>query len=286
MTKNQELIKKPYFIAEIGINHNGDLDLTKKLIDMAKLCECDAVKFQKRDIRTVYTEKELNSDRESPWGTKFIDQKMGLEFNKAEYDEINEYCNKINITWFASAWDEKSLDFLEQYNLKYNKIASALITKLDFIEKVADQKKHTFISTGMSNYEDIDKAVEIFKKKSCSFELMHCVSTYPCPDEIINLNIIQKLKDRYHCNIGYSGHEASVVPSIIATMFGITSLERHITLDRSMYGSDQSASLEESGLRNLINSIKKIPIVIGVEDKKIFSEEIPIAKKLRYWKKN
>ena len=279
-------MKKIFTIAEIGINHNGDIDIAKKLIDMAKSCGCDAVKFQKRDIKSVYTEKELNADRESPWGKKFIDQKLGLEFEKKEYDTINEYCKKLDIIWFASAWDEKSIDFLDQYNLKYNKVASALITKLDFIEKIAQQKKYTFISTGMSNYENIDKAVEIFQKNSCPFEIMHCVSTYPCPDEILNLNIINRLKERYGCNVGYSGHEASVVPSIVAATLGVSSLERHITLDRSMYGSDQSASLEEPGLRNLISSIKKIPVVIGKEDKKIFEEEIAVAKKLRYWENN
>jgi len=279
-------MKKIFTIAEIGINHNGDIDIAKKLIDMAKSCGCDAVKFQKRDIKSVYTEKELNTDRESPWGKKFIDQKLGLEFEKKEYDTINEYCKKLDIIWFASAWDEKSIDFLDQYNLKYNKVASALITKLDFIEKIAQQKKYTFISTGMSNYENIDKAVEIFQKNSCPFEIMHCVSTYPCPDEILNLNIINRLKERYGCDVGYSGHEASVVPSIVAATLGVSSLERHITLDRSMYGSDQSASLEEPGLKNLINAIKKIPIVIGKEDKKIFQEETAVAKKLRYWENN
>ena len=279
-------MKKIFTIAEIGINHNGDIDIAKKLIDMAKSCGCDAVKFQKRDIKSVYTEKELNTDRESPWGKKFIDQKLGLEFEKKEYDTINEYCKKLDIIWFASAWDEKSIDFLDQYNLKYNKVASALITKLDFIEHIAQQKKYTFISTGMSNYENIDKAVEIFQKNSCPFEIMHCVSTYPCPDEILNLNIINRLKERYGCDVGYSGHEASVVPSIVAATLGVSSLERHITLDRSMYGSDQSASLEEPGLKNLINAIKKIPIVIGKEDKKIFQEETAVAKKLRYWENN
>lgn len=279
-------MNKIFTIAEIGINHNGDIDIAKKLIDMAKSCGCDSVKFQKRDIKSVYTEKELDSDRESPWGKKFIDQKLGLEFEKKEYDIINEYCKKLNIIWFASAWDEKSLNFLDQYNLKYNKVASALITKLDFIEKIAQQKKYTFISTGMSNYENIDIAVEIFQKNSCPFEIMHCVSTYPCPDEILNLNIINRLKERYGCDVGYSGHEASVVPSIVAATLGVSSLERHITLDRSMYGSDQSASLEEPGLRNLISSIKKIPVVIGKEDKQIFEEEIAVAKKLRYWENN
>ena len=280
------MYQKPHIIAEIGINHNGDINIAKKLIDMAKKTGCDSVKFQKRDIKSVYKEEELNSDRESPWGKKFIDQKLGLEFEKKEYDEINNYCKKIDINWFASAWDSINLKFLDQYNLKYNKIASALITKQDFLEEVAIQKKHTFISTGMSEYSHIDKAVEIFRKHECSFELMHCISTYPCPEEILNLNIINRLKKKYNCNVGYSGHESSVVPSIVAATLGISSLERHITLDRSMYGSDQAASLEEPGLKQLIASVNKIPVVIGSEDKKIYTEEVKVAKKLRYWENN
>lgn len=278
-------MRVPFIIAEIGINHNGSIDIAKKLIDMAVDCGCDAVKFQKRDINIVYTKDELNSDRESPWGKKFIDQKKGLEFDEKDFDTIDKYCKKKNILWFASAWDENSLNFLDKYKLKYNKIASAMITNTDFLIKVAEKKKYTFISTGMSEYQNIDAAVEIFQNIGCQFELMHSVSTYPCPEEILNLNIIKNLRDKYKCNVGYSGHESSVTPSIVASTLGISSLERHITLDRSMYGSDQAASLEEAGLRNLIQSIKKIPIIIGSEDKKIFAEELPVAKKLRYWEK-
>ena len=278
-------MRVPFIIAEIGINHNGSIDIAKKLIDMAVDCGCDAVKFQKRDINIVYTKDELNSDRESPWGKKFIDQKKGLEFDEKDFDTIDKYCKEKNILWFASAWDENSLNFLDKYKLKYNKIASAMITNTDFLIKVAEKKKYTFISTGMSEYQNIDAAVEIFQNIGCQFELMHSVSTYPCPEEILNLNIIKNLRDKYKCNVGYSGHESSVTPSIVASTLGISSLERHITLDRSMYGSDQAASLEEAGLRNLIQSIKKIPIIIGSEDKKIFAEELPVAKKLRYWEK-
>ena len=278
-------MRVPFIIAEIGINHNGSIDIAKKLIDMAVDCGCDAVKFQKRDINIVYTKDELNSDRESPWGKKFIDQKKGLEFDEKDFDAIDKYCKEKNILWFASAWDENSLNFLDKYKLKYNKIASAMITNTDFLIKVAEKKKYTFISTGMSEYQNIDAAVEIFKNIGCQFELMHSVSTYPCPEEILNLNIIKNLRDKYKCNVGYSGHESSVTPSIVASTLGISSLERHITLDRSMYGSDQAASLEEAGLRNLVQSIKKIPIIIGSDDKKIFAEELPVAKKLRYWEK-
>lgn len=276
-------MNKIFIIAEIGINHNGSLNIAKKLIKVAKDCGCDAVKFQKRDIGIVYSKDELNGDRESPWGNKFYQQKQGLEFEKKDYDEISEFCKKEKIEWLCSAWDIKSLVFLDNYELRLNKIASPMITNLKFLEEVASRGKHTLISTGMSNYDIIDEALNIFKKRNCSFEIMHCVSVYPCPEEILNLNIIDKLKKRYNCKVGYSGHEPSVVPSIIAATFGISSLERHITLDRSMYGSDQSASLEEPGLRNLINSVRKVDSIIGTSDKTFLPQEVPIAKKLRYW---
>tara|TARA_B100000767_G_C19757675_1_gene533737 strand:+ start:159 stop:995 length:837 start_codon:yes stop_codon:yes gene_type:complete len=272
-------------IGEVGINHNGDIDIAKKLIDMSVRCGCDAVKFQKRDINIVYSEEELLKLRESPWGNTQRDQKEGLEFSEKEYDIINDYCNEKKINWFASAWDEKSLDFLDKYNLKYNKIASAMITNLDFLNAAAKKNKYTFISTGMSTYSNIDKAVEIFKKNNCNFELMHSVSTYPCSEDRLNLHLIEKLRDKYKCKVGYSGHEASVSPSVVAVARGANSLERHITLDRSMYGSDQSASLEEAGLRELVSTVRKIPTVIGNEDKMIFDCEVEVAKKLRYWER-
>jgi|TARA_B110000037_G_scaffold12320_1_gene13157 N-acetylneuraminate synthase len=272
-------------IGEVGINHNGDIDIAKKLIDMSVRCGCDAVKFQKRDINIVYSEEELLKLRESPWGNTQRDQKEGLEFSEKEYDIINDYCNEKKINWFASAWDEKSLDFLDKYNLKHNKIASAMITNLDFLNAAAKKNKYTFISTGMSTYSNIDKAVEIFKKNNCNFELMHSVSTYPCSEDRLNLHLIEKLRDKYKCKVGYSGHEASVSPSVVAVARGANSLERHITLDRSMYGSDQSASLEEAGLRELISTVRKIPTVIGNEDKMIFDCEVEVAKKLRYWER-
>ena len=272
-------------IGEVGINHNGDIDIAKKLIDMSVRCGCDAVKFQKRDIDIVYSEEELLKLRESPWGNTQRDQKEGLEFSEKEYDIINDYCNEKKINWFASAWDEKSLDFLDKYNLKHNKIASAMITNLDFLNAAAKKNKYTFISTGMSTYSNIDKAVEIFKKNNCNFELMHSVSTYPCSEDRLNLHLIEKLRDKYKCKVGYSGHEASVSPSVVAVARGANSLERHITLDRSMYGSDQSASLEEAGLRELVSTVRKIPTVIGNEDKMIFDCEVEVAKKLRYWER-
>ena len=275
-------MKKPYLIAEIGINHNGDIKIAKQLIKNAKDCGFDAVKFQKRTIEIVYDQKTLDTSRESPWGTTTREQKFGLEFEKQEYDEIDIYCKELNINWFASAWDLNSLEFLDQYNLNYNKIASAMIVDQNFLIEVAKKNKHTFISTGMSTKNDIEKAVSIFKKNNCSFELMHCVSTYPMKIEDANLITIEQIKKEYNCDVGYSGHENGVTVSLAAMMFDITSLERHITLDRTMYGSDQAASLELSGMKNLSESIDKVLLSIGEPSLgKIIDEEKPIAKKLR-----
>jgi N-acetylneuraminate synthase len=281
------MIKKPYLIAEIGINHNGSLDITKKLIDAAKESCFDAVKFQKRTIDIVYDKKTLDTPRESPWGTTTREQKLGLEFEKEEYDEIDDYCKKLGIDWFASAWDSQSLQFLDNYDLKYHKIASAMIVDKDLLESVAQRKKHTFISTGMSNKKEIDDAIKIFRENSCPFELMHCVSTYPMKVEDANLTTINQLKKEYNCDVGYSGHENGVLVSLVAFMQGITSLERHITLDRAMYGSDQSASLESSGMKNLTASIDKALLSLGKPSLgKIIDDELPIAKKLRAHIKN
>ena len=272
---------KVFIIAEIGINHNGDMKICKQLIDEAVNANCDAVKFQKRTLSKVYSEEELKSLRESPFGKTFYDQKKGLEFETEQYNEIDEYCKKKNIQWFASAWDLESLAFLDKYNLKYNKIASAMIVDLEFLKAVAKQKKYTFISTGMSTFDDIKNAVDIFKSEDCEFELMHCVSTYPCKDNEINLNLISKLRKEFNCNIGYSGHENGIAISAAATALNISSLERHITLDRTMYGSDQSASLEPNGLIQLVKQVRKISEAMGDGDKKILESEVPIAKKLR-----
>ena len=274
--------KKPYLIAEIGINHNGDIEIAKKLIDLSVKCNFDAVKFQKRDIDLVYTKDQLDTPRESPWGNTTRDQKKGLEFGNDEYIEIDNYCKKKNIDWFASAWDLNSLSFLDKFNLKYHKIASAMIVDKKFLDEVAKRKKHTFISTGMSTKDDIDYAVEVFKKNKCSFELMHCVSTYPMKAKDANLATINQLEKEYNCDVGYSGHENGVVISLLAVMLNITSLERHVTLDRTMYGSDQAASLEFSGMQNLTSSINKIFLALGKPSLgKIIDDEIPIAKKLR-----
>ncbi len=276
------MINKPHLIAEIGINHNGNLDITKKLINLAKESGFDSVKFQKRTIDIVYDKKTLDTYRESPWGKTTREQKLGLEFEKKEYDEIDDYCKKLNINWFASAWDLESLKFLDNYNLKYHKIASAMIIDKKLLFEVSKRGKHTFISTGMSKKEDIDNAVKIFKDNNCSFELMHCVSTYPMKVEDANLATIDQLKKEYNCDVGYSGHENGVIVSLTAVMLGITSLERHITLDRTMYGSDQSASLEFSGMKNLTSSLDKIILSFGKPSLgKIMEGEVQIAKKLR-----
>ncbi len=275
-------MKIPFLIAEIGINHNGDIKIAKNLIDHAKEAGFDAVKFQKRDINLVYTKDFLDQKRESPWGDTQRAQKAGLEFEKKEFDEIDSYCKKKNIIWFASAWDLNSLKFLDSYNLNFHKIASAMIVDKIFLEAVASRKKHTFISTGMTNKKDINDAVLIFKKKNCPFELMHCVSTYPTDPKDVNLNTINALKEEYKCDVGYSGHENGIAISVAACTLGISSLERHITLDRTMYGSDQSASLEIRGFREMISTIKKISLAFG-ENKLgyITKEEAQIAKKLR-----
>jgi len=266
-----------FFIAEIGINHNGDLEICKRLIDEAVLAGCDAVKFQKRDINSVYTQEFLNSYRESPWGNTQRDQKQGLEFTQKDYQEISKYCTQKNIEWFASAWDLNSQKFLSQFNCNYNKIASAMIVYEDLLIMVAKEKKHTFISTGMSTFDDIQKAVDIFRKYHCPFELMHTVSTYPMRDEDANLLLIKTLRERYKCDVGYSGHEVGLAVSYAAAALGITSLERHITLNRAMYGSDQSASIEPAGLRQLVGAIRKIEIAMGDGEKRVIDAEVPIS---------
>ena len=276
-------MNKTFIISEIGINHNGDLDIAKRMIDASIVSGADAVKFQKRDIDIVYSKEQLKKPRTSPFGTTERDQKQGLEFNDNEYDIINSYCNEKKITWFASAWDINSLKFLDKYDLKYHKIASAMILDKVFLNEVAKRKKHTFISTGMSDFNMIDNAVEIFKKNDCSFELMHCISAYPFDSEIANLNMIKILKDRYKCNVGYSGHEkGGKLISLASVALGSTSLERHLTLDRTMYGSDQAASITPIGFKSLIEDVRILEKALtGNEKKVILESEKPVAKKLR-----
>ncbi len=270
-----------FIIAEIGINHNGDLSICKDLIDLAVDVGCDAVKFQKRDLNNVYTQEFLDSPRESPWGTTQREQKAGLEFSADEYKKINQYCKEKGIEWFASAWDLNSQEFLQQFDCKYNKVASAMIVYEDLLKIIAKEGKHTFISTGMTTYDDIQKAVNIFRASNCSFELMHTISTYPMKDKDANLKMINTLRDKFKCNVGYSGHETGIAISTAAATFGITSLERHITLDRAMYGSDQSASVEPAGFRQLVGAVRKIELAMGDGVKKVIEAEAPIAANLR-----
>ena len=272
---------KTFIIGEIGINHNGILKIAKELIDWAVLSGADAVKFQKRTIEKVYTKEELDRYRESPWGNTNREQKMGLEFGKEEYDEINRYCKEKGIEWFASAWDLDSQDFLASYDLKYNKIASAMLTKLDLIDKVAKEHRYTFISTGMSSMDEIDVAVDVFKKNDCPFELVHCNSTYPMKNEDANLEMINTLRKRYGCKVGYSGHETGRIVSFAAAVMGASSIERHITLDRAMYGSDQAASLEVQDFLKLVRDIRTLPVIMGNGEKILSSDELAVRKKLR-----
>ena len=268
-------------IAEIGINHNGDLSIAKNLVDVAADAGADAVKFQKRTIDLVYTKKFLNSPRESPWGTTQREQKEGLEFGLEEYKEIDKYCKEKGIEWFASAWDLESQKFLRNFNLKYNKIASAMIVYEDLLKEVASEKRHTFISTGMTTEKDISDAVKIFRSMDCPFTLMHCISTYPMRDEDANLNTIRTLRENYNCDVGYSGHEVGLAVSYAAAALGITSLERHITLDRAMYGSDQASSVEPVGFRMLVGAIRKIEEAMGDGQLGYIENELPIAENLR-----
>ena len=278
---NGEKNKRIFIIAEMGINHNGDIKIAKQLIDEAKDAGANIVKFQKRTIDLVYPKEMLDSPRESYWGTTQRAQKEGLEFGLAEYKEIDAYCKKKAIEWFASAWDIESQKFLHQFNLKYNKIASAMIVYEELLKEVASEKKHTFISTGMSVIKHIDRATEIFSEADCPFELMHCVSAYPMDDEDANLNCINTLRNRYKCAVGYSGHEVGLAVSYAAAALGITSLERHITLDRAMYGSDQAVSIEPDGFRQMVGAVRKIEKAMGNSRIHINSKEIPMAKKLR-----
>ena len=271
-----------FLIAEIGINHNGDINIAKKLIDAASDAGFDAVKFQKRSIEKVYSKEFLDSPRESPWGNTQRDQKLGLEFGKDEYQEIDTYCKTKKIKWSASAWDLESQEFIKNFNVEFNKLASPMLGHKPLIKKIASEKKRTFISTGMSTLEELDEVINLFKKEKCPFELMHCNSTYPMPEEDANLMCIPSLKKRYNCKVGYSGHEPTLLKiCVTAVALGATSIERHITLDRAMYGSDQASSIEIGSLRNFVSTIRLIPQIKGDGIKKITDKERAVRKKIR-----
>ncbi len=271
-----------FLIAEVGINHNGDLSIAKQLIDSAADAGFDAVKFQKRTIDDVYTQEFLDSPRESPWGTTQRAQKEGLEFTKDQYKEISDYCAIKKISWSASAWDLKAQEFINSFDCSFNKVASPMLGHIPLLKLIASTKKKAFISTGMSTLEEIDRVVEIFRDANCEFELMHCNSTYPMKEEDANLLCIPMLRERYKVNIGYSGHESSLLKVCAAAVaLGATSIERHITLDRAMYGSDQAASIETASMRGFAEAVRKIPAILGNGKKELNESELAARHKLR-----
>ena len=271
-----------FITAEIGINHNGSIEIAKKLIDVASSAGCDAVKFQKRNVEKVYLKKVLDTYRESMWGMTTRKQKLGLEFSEKQYTKIDQYCKKKKILWYLSCWDVGSQIQMRKFKTKYNKVASAMLLHTKLLETIAEEGKYTFISTGMSTMNEISNAVKIFRNHDCPFELMHSHSAYPMPPHEANLKMIQTLGKKFKCKVGYSGHEISSYSiCLAAVLLGATSIERHITLDRSMYGSDQAASLEHSGLVRLVRDIKELDFILGDGKKIIWDSELPAQKKLR-----
>lgn len=268
-----------FIIAEIGINHNGNLDTAKKLIAAAVVAGCDAVKFQKRSIDIVYTAEDLARSRANPFGSTNGDLKYGLEFSQADYQEISAYCKSHNILWFASAWDEASVDFLEQFEPPCYKIASASLTDDNLLKHHRQYQRPIILSTGMSTIEQIDHAVEVLGKDNLI--IMHCTSTYPSQPAELNLKAISTLKKRYEVPIGYSGHETDISASTAAVALGACAIERHITLDRTMWGSDQSASLESSDFIQLVKNIRTVEAALGDGVKRVYESEVPIIEKLR-----
>jgi sialic acid synthase SpsE len=290
--KNDLLLKKYlsigsdeyYIIGEIGVNHNGSIDNVKALIDMAKRCGIQAVKFQKRTPEICTPMHMRDQIRETPWGElTYFEYRKRIEFNQDQYEEIDDYCKSVGMLWSASAWDIPSLQFLDQFDLPFHKVASALNSYSDFLIEVAKRKKFTLISTGMSTESDIDYTVSLFRKYDCPFMLFHTTSTYPAPDRILNLMAIQSLSERHMVPVGYSGHESTTFPSQIAGALGARVIERHITLDRAMWGTDQSASLSEVGLRELVTSLKRLPEMLGDGVKKIEEGEDKVSQRLRWW---
>ena len=273
-----------YIIAEIGINHNGDLDIAKKLIDIAKVAGCDAVKFQKRNPDICVPEHQKSVQRDTPWGRmSYLEYKYKVEFGKEEYDIIDDYCKKRDIAWSASPLDLDSLNFLNQYNLPFIKIPSALLTDIDLVTESAKTSKKLIISTGMSTIEEIDDSVNAIKKANpnCELAILHCNSTYPAPNEDLNLNCIQTLKEKYQCEVGYSGHEFGLTTTIASVCLGAKIIERHITLDRTMWGTDQMCSVEPQGLIKLVRGVKELSLALGDGIKRVTEAEQKIKDKLR-----
>lgn len=274
--------RQPFLIAEIGINHNGDIELAKQMIADAASAGFDAVKFQKRTIDIVYSKELLDSPRDSPWGTTQREQKEGLEFGKTEYDEIDRFCAELGIAWTASCWDMESLEFIRAYDPPFHKVASPMLGHQPLLHAIAADGRKTFISTGMSELEEINEVVDIFKAANCPFELMHCNSTYPMKMEDANLNAIPMLRERYGVDVGYSGHETCLITVCVAALaLGATSIERHITLDRAMYGSDQAASIETKALKSFTSAILAVRGILGDGEKCVLDTEAPARDKLR-----
>ncbi len=258
------------------------MSIAKELIDAAADAGFDAVKFQKRTIDKVYTQEFLDAPRESPWGTTQRAQKEGLEFTAQDYKEIDKYCREKGLQWTASAWDIDAQIFLQSFNCAFNKVASPMLGHIPLLKLIASEGKRTFISTGMSTLEELDNVVKIFKDANCPFELMHCNSTYPMKEEDANLLCISMLKNRYGVNVGYSGHESSLIKvCTVAVALGATSLERHITLDRAMYGSDQAASIETRALANFVETVRAVPGILGTGLKTLSEAELKTRDKLR-----
>jgi N-acetylneuraminate synthase len=274
---------KTYIIAEIGINHNGSLDAAKKLIDIASVSGCDAVKFQKRNPDVCVPEHQKNEPKNTPWGEmSYLEYKHRMEFGKREYDEIDQYCRLRQIEWSASPWDIDSLNFLLEYKIPFIKIPSAMLTNDNLLIASCQSNKKIILSTGMSTVEEIDHAVNILKAYTNSnFALLHCNSAYPAALEDLNLSRIQTLRDRYQCEVGYSGHEFRLGTSVASVYLGASIIERHITLDRSMWGSDQLCSVEPQGLIKLVKGIRELELALGSNEIKITNSEIGPRKKLR-----
>ena len=275
-------MKRTYIIAEIGINHNGDINTAKRLIDIASLSGCDAVKFQKRNPDVCVPEHQKGIIRETPWGTMtYLEYKYKVEFGKSEYDEIDAYCKEKNINWSASPWDLDSLKFLKQYDLPFIKIPSAMLTNDELVDACARSGKKVILSVGMSTIEEIDNAVGIIKKSTSDFALLHCNSTYPAPVNELNLSAIKTLQERYNCEIGYSGHEFRLGTSVSAVYLGASIIERHITLDRTMWGTDHMSSIEPQGLIKLVKGIRELEQAYGDGVIKVTDSQMPIRNKLR-----
>ena len=268
-----------FISAEIGINHNGDVDVAKKLIDAAVECGCDAVKFQKRTVDIVYTKEELAKPRDNPFGTTNGDLKRGLEFGEKEYGIIDKYCKEKGILWFASCWDEPSVDFIAKFDPPCYKVASASLTDDSLLKKMKSKGKPVVIGTGMSTIDEIKHAVDILGEENTV--ILHCTSTYPTNPAELNLNVIKSFKKRFNSPIGFSGHEVGISSSVVAAALGACFVERHITLDRAMWGSDQAASVEPQGFKLLVRDIRNLRTIMGDGLKVVYDSEVPIKKKLR-----